>query len=444
MTDRRVDIEQALESCLEQIKSGHESIDSALTKYPDYAQELRPQLETALWLGEHKASLDPRPGFVSASRSRLISKIQEEIKNPIAQENVPELDLWMRIQTLLIDYRRHALHLAFSVIMLVILVYGGNRITNNVQNAIPGDKEYTEKIVLEEAELESNSDPVEQTRLHTEFAQTRLVETHDLVMEGRYDYIPETIDRFEYHVDEAIKSLNQLARQDVNQTEVLGATLHNVLVNQTPSLIVIEAVVPQRYKLEIERAVSISDKGIFLVERLLVSVNRPITPTPPDPFATRDPSESGLFGARTATQTLSAMQSMVTRTYLPLWTSTATTSANRSQNATPRPAILKTTTQPTSAPTERYEPPTKTPTRTPTPTRTSTLTKTPTLTKSPTPTNTPVTPTKTPTPVTPTNTPIPPTITPVQATDAAQDPTQTSIPPSETPVPPSGQETQAP
>jgi hypothetical protein len=384
MVSKREEIEQIFETCLEQIKSGHESIESVLAKNPEEADELCPRLEAAIWLDEGKSSLDPRPGFVSASRNRLVSQIQKEI----------------------------------FVLLLVIVVSGGIKFANTAQEALPGDNTYSMKIVLEDAELESNNDPVEQTRLHTEFVQTRLAEAHDLVMEGRYTYIPETVDRFEYHVDEAIKSLNQLAREDIDQTEFLGATLHEVLVNQTPTLNVLIVAVPQEYKLDIERAVSVSDNGILMVERVLVSVSRPITPTPFNPLSTGNPTSSPAFA--TSTHTQSALRMTTTPTFLAKWTSTNTPSPLKNREPTQRPASSYSTTQPTSAPTERDEPPTDTP-------------KPPTNTPKP-PTNTPKPPTNTPKP--PTNTPKPPTATPVPPTDTPVPPTDTPVPPTDTPVPP--------
>lgn len=463
MASKRVDVEQIFELCLEQILSGRETIDSALANYPEDAEAIRPRLETAIWLDNHKRSLDPRPGFVSASRDRLISQIKQEIANPDTVESEPELDLWARVQSFLFENRKYAPQLALVVLMLVIVLYGVSKITNNVQESLPGDKTYTMKIVLEDAELESSTDPVEQTRLHTEFAETRVQEAQELVIEGKYVYLPETVDRYEYHVDEAIKSLNQVARQDIDQTEVLGASLHNVLVNQTPTLSIMKAAVPQQYKLDIQRAVTVSDNGIFKVEMLLVSVNRPVTPTPLGSITPGSSTVGGPSGIATVTDIPDAFELQMTPTLLPLFTSTATDSALKPRKPTEGLPNLSKTTHPTSAPTEKYvtststntpvtptrtptptKTPTRTPTPTPTPTKTPTRTPTPTLTPTKTPTKTPtMTPTKIPTwtntPVTPTDTPWSPTSTPVQPTNSAQDSTSTPVSPMDTPLPPTNE-----
>ena len=84
MTRRLDEFEQILDICLEQIQSGQKSLDSALAQYPGIAAELRPRLEAALWLDGRKSSLDPRPGFVAASRNRLLSQIKSEIITTIS------------------------------------------------------------------------------------------------------------------------------------------------------------------------------------------------------------------------------------------------------------------------------------------------------------------------------------------------------------------------
>jgi hypothetical protein len=51
--------DEALLACLEMIGSGQESIDGLLSRYPEFAEELRPQLEAAQWLYAHKSAVDP-------------------------------------------------------------------------------------------------------------------------------------------------------------------------------------------------------------------------------------------------------------------------------------------------------------------------------------------------------------------------------------------------
>ena len=77
------EFDEALQSCLDLIRGGRETIDTVVARYPEYAEELRAQLEIATWLSTTGPALDPSPGFVSASRRRLVSRIQLE-NQPVA------------------------------------------------------------------------------------------------------------------------------------------------------------------------------------------------------------------------------------------------------------------------------------------------------------------------------------------------------------------------
>ena len=78
------EFDEALQTCLDLIRGGRETIESVVALYPEFADELRAQLEIAAWLTSASSALDPRPGFVAASRSRLVSRIQQESRPPVA------------------------------------------------------------------------------------------------------------------------------------------------------------------------------------------------------------------------------------------------------------------------------------------------------------------------------------------------------------------------
>ena len=69
---------EALQSGLDLIRSGGETIDSVVARYPEFAEDLRAQLEVAMWLSSSRAILNPSPEFVSTSKRRLITKIKQE------------------------------------------------------------------------------------------------------------------------------------------------------------------------------------------------------------------------------------------------------------------------------------------------------------------------------------------------------------------------------
>lgn len=66
---------RTLQLCLELIESGRETVDSLLSRYPSTGETLRPPLEAAAWLYNHNHLLNPHPGFVDASRRRLVHHV---------------------------------------------------------------------------------------------------------------------------------------------------------------------------------------------------------------------------------------------------------------------------------------------------------------------------------------------------------------------------------
>ena len=82
MDDHREPLEQIIESCVELIWSGQETVDSVLALYPDSAEALKRELNVRLWFKAAKSDLDPRPGVIKASRHRLEERIRQEALLP--------------------------------------------------------------------------------------------------------------------------------------------------------------------------------------------------------------------------------------------------------------------------------------------------------------------------------------------------------------------------
>ncbi|MCK4975741.1 MAG: hypothetical protein KAS36_02275 [Anaerolineales bacterium] len=69
------DMNIILQSCLDLIQGGQDRLEPILSSYPEGADELRPLLTAALWLWSNRSAFDPRPGFISNSRRRLVASI---------------------------------------------------------------------------------------------------------------------------------------------------------------------------------------------------------------------------------------------------------------------------------------------------------------------------------------------------------------------------------
>jgi hypothetical protein len=412
MGHRREEMEQILQTCLERVLTGGETIEMVLGDYPEQADELRPQLEAALWLGGQKSAFDPRPSFISTSRGQLVTKIRhDQAANPTQTNAAEGSALTVFWQQLFpgtgTSRQRIAFQFALLLIFMVWLAIGGSAVALVSQNSIPGEPLYPVKIAFEEVELYTAGKLSDEIRLHTEFAQRRLLEVQELVEVGQYDLIPDTVQMFENHVEQAVNKLELLAIQDPSMAQSVVTAVHDFISNQVAFMQVLVAAVPGEGKIVLADALVFTEDSMVVIRRVAMSVDGKIPP-------------------------------LATHTSTPTFTSTVDDRPSLKMTSTPRPTLSPTR---TSTPTQ---PSTREPTATPTPTRTATYPPLPTSTNTPkpgkttAPTNTPIPPTNTPPPP-PTNTPpLPPTNTPPPppTNTPPPPPTNTSPPPTNTPQPP--------
>ena len=348
MTRRLDEFEQILDICLEQIQSGQKSLDSALAQYPGIAAELRPRLEAALWLDGRKSSLDPRPGFVAASRNRLLSQIKSETITKPAAAQTPKDSLLLYWWQQLIPQgpaagRKFAFQLALIIVFLFTTVTGGRQVALAAQDAIPGDPLYPVKITLERVEMVTTLDLAEEIRLHTEFARNRLIEVQELVLEGRYAYIPETLARFGGHVNQAVSKLETLARQDAGKALAMASFLHESLSDQMVVLDILMDTVPLAFQPDITRALIVTGSAIIVVEEVDSQTGGNSYATPTSVQGTDDDNVFELQQTDSLTTTLSP-SSTATETLVPSFTPTLPASATVTPSASSIPRATLTST----------------------------------------------------------------------------------------------------
>jgi Domain of unknown function (DUF5667) len=425
-------IEEIFGSCLEAVESGRETIDQAVARYPDQADELRPLLETAVWFAGHKAVVAPRPGFIAASKGRLLAEIKQ------SQVAAPAQVGWLA-RTFGKGSWRLGLQLALIVAMLACLVVGSTGVALASQSALPGDTLYPLKTGLEQAQLLVTLDKAQEIQLHMQFSQLRLIEIQELLQQGRYSDIVTATDNYRYHIQMATLLLDQLAATNPAQARILAARLGRTFEGHLILLDLMAGKAPPEARLALAAArlaVEMNLEEIYRIEGRLVTESAPtptstqtatstpsVTPTPsstPSPTLTRTPTE----------------EPSQTPTPAGTLTATPTPTPTRTRTATPTRTFTRTPTR--TAPT-----PTRTRTSTPRPGSTATRTPlppTPTVTprpeNTPTPTS-PVPPSATSTPRPPTSTPTvrPPTNTPTQRPTNTPQPTSPE-PPGPSPYPP--------
>jgi hypothetical protein len=462
--------EKIFQICLDMIQYERVGVETALERYPELADQLRPELETAAWFLERSQELEPRAEFVHESRERLLEQIRQEsvVGQEVEVEEEPVYEPSLGFLAWLAGlFKRETLSLRQAMVttLVTVLVIGSIIVAAVSQSSLPGDPLYSVKTGLEKAALVVTPSASGAARLHVRYAQRRLAEIQILAREGRYQLIPPTVADFQVQVDQAIQAMNGLAGQDLGEAKQLAQNLQQVLADQTPAISHLSRSAPEDSKEELNRVLDVSRTGLTAASDVL-SKSGAISVLPPTSTPRRPgPSSSGGASGRnlsrptaTATPSSGGVQptsyfistpvqpviSTPTQTPQPV-EPTPTLAPTRQPPSTPRP-----TATPTPEPTDEPEP-TSTPAATVTSAPTSTLTWTPTATNTApppatatptltatstiTPTNT-VTPTATYMPVPPTATP-PPTSTPANLTPQ---PTNTSVPiatrtPTPTPTP---------
>jgi hypothetical protein len=380
---------EALQVCLDLIRGGRETIDSVVARYPEFAVELREQLEIATWLSASGPALDPRPDFIAASRRRLVSRIQME-SQPVAP---PPLTLSERLGQFFSIQKVAPVAFVF-VLMLALFVSG--TVVSASQKSLPGDDLYSIKLTLEQIALATSLDEENDAELQIQFVENRLSEVQALIVEERYEEVAETIQDYEEQVSETLETIKEVSGQNRFLAYDLAARLDGILAEQRSILTILSQNAPESIGMNITRVWVVSEVVKLTAEDIANFVPPPPPAPPPTATSTRVPTRTPR-----PSPTLAPTQPP------------APTSTNTSKPPTKKPPT-NTPVVPTSTP----EPPTNTPAP---------------------PTNTPVPPTNTPVP--PTNTPVPPTNTPVPATNTPR-PTAITPQPTDAPTQPPATPTQ--
>jgi hypothetical protein len=300
-----VDTEQKtaliLQNCLDAIQSGDETIDIVLKRYPELEDELRPQLENAIWLAAHQPLLDPNPQFIKQSRQRLVSRIQYEQSKAAATQ--PSL------KTSLLSLFRMPpvmLRAAVTLMMIFVLLIGADRVVETTATAIPGDPGYTVKRSMEDLTLAVSNDPGQQVVLHLEFSQRRLTEVNTLVNKARYTDATQTLDEFEEQVRSAVVSLDSVRDEDTVHKELLAMTVQEKLSDHSKQLSSLLPKVPSASKSAVSEALMVSSDGQVVAQTAIKRLMTMHTPQPANQQSTSTavpqptnpdilPTEQGIF-----------------------------------------------------------------------------------------------------------------------------------------------------
>lgn len=210
---------QVLDEALAELENNTETIDTLLEKIQN--GHLKSQLETIQWLCRHRDALEPRPEFIEHSRARLIMKIKTERAYRKSRiENLKETFPGVAFP------KKFAFRIAVVLpVLLMFIMLMSRGILAIEENAIPGDTLYPIKELMEITRLNLTFSQIDQTALHIQIAGDRLSEVQMLMMVGREELIPVTLDKLEREIDQALDGLTSLARTHPDNFKTLSELL---------------------------------------------------------------------------------------------------------------------------------------------------------------------------------------------------------------------------
>jgi hypothetical protein len=254
MTKQTEVLEKAAQDCLQTILVDRISLKSALQAYPDLADELRPRLEAVLWLKETQAHLALRPGFAASGRRRLVEQIKH---SPGGRRGWLLQPAWQR---------RHVSPLqrtVLSMAMVLVLLANATAVKAAAQVSYPGDAFYLVKRVEERLQLTVSPMGVRSLELHLAFALRRTVELETLILEGKTEYMPQTVADFERQVEQAANLLARLDPEEKSQSDLLVMELERSLANQAGALKVLVQLTPAGNQPELLKTIHAAELGLL-------------------------------------------------------------------------------------------------------------------------------------------------------------------------------------
>ncbi|MCX6004842.1 MAG: DUF5667 domain-containing protein [Chloroflexi bacterium] len=232
-------LEEIFNDCFERLLSG-ESLDSCLSRYPQYAAELDQMLKMAFDIKRRAYPIQPRPEFKYWARVRMHGVQDYVSRQPV--ELKPSIFHW-----------RRSWAVALSAVMVFVLVTGGTAAASS--EAMPDQPLYGVKMAVEQAQVALTFSDMDKAELHAQLAEKRAQEIAVMANQGKTDKIVTTMTNLNRHLEDLETSLQRAETVNAGKagftaTETLppAATTPSIVTPQTttsPTITVPPVVTPQ-------------------------------------------------------------------------------------------------------------------------------------------------------------------------------------------------------
>lgn len=264
-------LDSILDECLERMSRG-EALEACLASYPDQEEELR----SLLIVAQDVSQLEPpktNPQAIEAGRQRMFTALNN--KKMLSSKDIQTLPVSIVGIVRYLEQVRATIKINFSkeflvmhktviaIVLVLVVLFGGSAASAYAaQGSLPGDVLYPMKTAIEDASVDFSMDSASEVRLYLRLVEKRIAEMESLAAEGRYEDLAVAVERFEFHIEQALQSLLIVAQGNPAEAETLASTLGDLMERHTQILLVLMADAPDNVRATFEDAVEASQGAI--------------------------------------------------------------------------------------------------------------------------------------------------------------------------------------
>ncbi len=246
MTDN--EFKDILDDCLHRLLIYSQSLEDCLSAYPQYANELKPLLITAVSTKQITDSLEPRPEF----KARVRYQLQSELSRMGEGKRKSPFSVWrFRLATIL------------TTVLVMLMASGG--LVFAAGKSMPDSPLYPLKLAVEQLQINLTFSDIGKARLYSQFADRRVEEIIQMAQAGKAEEAKATTQRLDDHLsmigtlsmnyewkatlasEDMLDATRVTETQGVTVTTVAGGTLELVgptVIPDVPSPVTPTVIIP--------------------------------------------------------------------------------------------------------------------------------------------------------------------------------------------------------
>ncbi len=271
------EISQIIDNGLEAIRTGRATLEQVLEQqellgqHPLQAEALRAELKAGVWLIAKRKEVEPRPGFVSASRTRVLERIQAEARSQGTKHAFFGF-AWPK---------RLTFQWAVAALVFLLVLAGTGGIVKASQAALPGENLYAVKRASEQVAYTVTLGEVQRVELSQRFANQRLNEVEQLVADGKFTEAKETLTSMEQQVNQAVAQLGKVDKAQAQAKVAAAEKLKADLSRNNDRLANLMASAPPDVQGKLQEAMTVTALGASTAGDIIDStLPLEATPTP--------------------------------------------------------------------------------------------------------------------------------------------------------------------